>query len=168
MALKTNIDLRLDAVLSSTLDLASGSVPLAIHESYRLTDGTGSNQANRIFHDRRTLAASANEDLDLAGSLTDAFGATITFARIKAIMVKAAATNTNNVLVGGDATSTFFTWVGAETDLVVVRPGGLFLLATPDSTGYAVTATTGDLLRVANSSSGTSVTYDIVLVGAAT
>ena len=34
-----------------------------------------------------------------------------------------------------------------------------------DSAGYAVTATTADLLHVANSSSGTSVTYDVIVIG---
>jgi len=34
-----------------------------------------------------------------------------------------------------------------------------------DATTYAVTAGTGDLLKVANSAGGTSVTYDIVIIG---
>ena len=37
-------------------------------------------------------------------------------------------------------------------------------LSTP-TTGATVTASTGDILLVANSSSGSSVTYDIVIIG---
>jgi hypothetical protein len=131
-----------------------------------LATGTGANQADRLFHDQRTLAASANEDLDLAGSLLDAFGDTLTFARIKGIVVRAADGNTNNVVVGAAASNQFVGPFGAGTHTVAVRPGGVFAIYAPDATGYAVTAGTGDLLRIANSSSGTPVTYDIILIGA--
>jgi hypothetical protein len=70
------------------------------------------------------------------------------------------------VIVGGAAANQFLTWVGAATHTVTVRPGGLFQLIAPDATAYAVTATTADLLRITNSGAGTSVTYDIVLLGA--
>lgn len=77
----------------------------------------------------------------------------------------AAAANTNNVVVGGAASNGFINWVGDATDVINVRPGGVFMLVAPDSTAYAVTASTGDILKVANSSSGTSVTYTIVIIG---
>lgn len=166
MPLDTTVKVSVDATHTALLDLATATVPLSFARALGLANGTGANQADRIFHDTRTLTASANEDLDLAGVLTDAFGATITFARIKALIVAADAANTNNVIVGGAATNQFVNWVGAATHTVTVRPGGVLLLAGGDATGYAVTAGTGDLLRVANSAGGTSVTYSIVLVGA--
>ena len=108
----------------------------------------------------------APEPAPEAGVLVDVFGATVTFARIRAIAVSAAASNTNNVVVGGAASNQFATWAGAATHTVTVRPGGLFCVANTDATGYAVTAGTGDLLRIANSGAGTSVVYDIILIGA--
>jgi hypothetical protein len=168
MPLTSQLNLSVQAELSALLDLATAQVPLNFTRAVGLANGTGAGQADRIFHDRRTLAASATEDLDLAGTLTDPFGATITFARIKALLVAAAAGNTNNVIVGGAATNQFLTWVGAGTHTVTVRPGGVLALLAggADATGYAVTAGTGDLLRIANSAGGTSVDYDIVLIGA--
>jgi hypothetical protein len=166
MPLTSLLNVAVLAELSNLLDLATASVPLNVSRAYQTANGTGLGQADRIFHDRRTLSASANEDLDLAGSLTDPFGATITFARIKALLVAADTANTNNVIVGAAASNQFLTWVGAGTHTVTVRPGGLLLLAAADATAYAVTAGTGDLLRIANSAGGTSVTYDIVLIGA--
>jgi hypothetical protein len=168
MPLTSQINVAVLAELSSLLDLATAQVPLNFTRAVGLANGTAAGQADRIFHDRRTLAASATEDLDLAGSLVDPFGATITFARIKALLVAAAAGNTNNVIVGGAASNQFLTWVGAGTHTVTVRPGGLLALLAggADATGYAVTAGTGDLLRIANSAGGTSVDYDIVLIGA--
>ena len=46
-----------------------------------------------------------------------------------------------------------------------MQPGGTLLLVAPNAAGYAVTAGTGDLLKVANSGGSTGVTYDIVIVG---
>ncbi|MFD0347335.1 hypothetical protein ACFQ0M_17265 [Kitasatospora aburaviensis] len=134
-----------------------------------LAAGTGAGQADRLWTATRTIAASSNEDLDLNGTaLTDALGAAVAMARIKGLIVAASSANTNNVVVGGAASNGFITWVGSATDKVSVRPGGVLALFCTDATGYAVTAATGDLLRVANSGSGTSVTYDITVIGCST
>lgn len=166
MPLTSQVNVTVSAEQRSLLDLATAIVPLSLLRAYATLDGTGLGQADRIFHDRRTLGASATEDLDLAGILTDPFGAVITFARIKAMLIAADPANTNNVIVGGAATNGFITWVGAATHTVTVRPGGLLLVAAADATAYAVTAATADLLHIANSGAGTSVTYDVVLIGA--
>lgn len=165
MALDTRAHVGIAATQTAALDLASASAPIASDRNLILTNGTGANQADRIYSDQNTLGASATVDLDLAGTLTDAFGATVTFARIKFIMVTAAAGNTNNVVIGAAATNQFVNWVGAGTHTVAVRPGGVFCIGATDATAYAVTAGTGDLLRIANSAAGSSVTYDIVIVG---
>ena len=132
-----------------------------------LTNGTGAGNADKIFTDRRTLAASGTEDLDLAGVLLDAFGAAITWARVKGIFISAAAANTNNVVVGAAAATQWATLLNA-TGTLTLRPGSsICAIAGPaDATGWAVTAGTGDLLKVANSAGSTSVTYDIVIIGA--
>lgn len=165
MALQTQLSLALTATHTSALDLTTVSAPVNKALNKVLSSGTGANQADKIFHDQRTLAASATENLDLAGVLTDAFGATITFARIKLILITAAAANTNNVIVGGHGSAAFVNWVSDATDKIIVRPGGAFLLVATDATAYAVTATTGDMLTVANSAGSTGVTYDVILAG---
>lgn len=168
MGLTSGYSFAASADLTAALDLASGSVPLAIRRAVNLTSGTGAGKADRIFHDRRTLAASATEDLDLAGVLADAFGATLTFARVKLLYVAAAVGNTNNVIVGNATSNGFVSWVGGAAHTVTVRPGGFLALGAgeADAVGYAVTAGTGDLLKIANSGAGTAVTYDVVLIGA--
>lgn len=127
--------------------------------------GTGANQINAMWQSERTLSANGTETLDFSGSLTDDFGQSITCTKIKALVIKAASGNTNNVLVGGASTTiTSLTSTGALTQGLVVRPGGLLLWTFPDSTGAAVTAGSADLLQVSNSSSGSSVTYDVIAV----
>lgn len=167
MPLTSKLTVEISADYSVALDLATGTVPLL--KTYRtvMQTGTGTGQADRIFHDTRTLAASASEDLDLVGTLLDAFGTAITMVKLKAIIVSAAAANVNNVLVGGVAAGVASFLSPAATGIVTVRPGALFAMCAgqADSVGYAVTATTADLLHIANSGAGTSVTYDVIVIG---
>jgi hypothetical protein len=166
MSLTSRVGVELAALLTGTADFGPPSSDVRKARSFPLANGTGANQADRLFADRRTLAASASESLDLAGSLVDNLGATITFARVRALLVEASSANTNNVVVGGAASNAFASMFGDATDKFVVRPGGLVLLVAPGATGYAVTAGTGDLLQVANSGGTTGVTYDITIIGA--
>jgi hypothetical protein len=167
VSLSATLSLSAFAELTNALDLATGSVPLTFRRSATLSTGTAAGQADKIFHDRRTIAASGSEDLDLAGVLTDAFGATLTFARVKGLYVAAAATNANNVVVGNASSNGWATLLNA-TGTLTLRPGAAVgaMAGVADGTGWAVTAGTGDLLHVANSGAGTSVTYDIVIIGA--
>jgi hypothetical protein len=167
MTLTSRITLAASASQITNLDLGVAQAQLAKSYTTDLATGTAAGQADRIFHDTRTLSASSNEDLDLAGVLTDALGGALTFARIKGLIISAAPGNTNNVIVGGSASNQFLTWVGAGTHTVIVRPGATLALfaGAADATGYVVTAATGDLLRVANSGAGSTVTYDVVLLG---
>lgn len=166
MALTSRLSVAVTADQTSALDLTTASAPVSWARQVALATGTGAGQADVIFTDTRTLAASATEDLDLAGSLTGAFGATLTFVKVKALAIAAAAANTNNVVVGAAASNAWATLLNS-TGTVTLRPGAFFIAVAgvADSTGYAVTASTGDLLKVANSAGSTGVTYDLVVIG---
>jgi hypothetical protein len=130
-----------------------------------LASGIASGQADLIFSDRRSLALSATENLDLAGTLLDPFGGALAMVTVKMIYIRAADANTNDVLVGGAGAAALAGVFGdAATDLIKVKPGGVFLWAAP-KTGAPVVATTADLLKVANGGAGTAVTYDVVIIG---
>lgn len=165
MAVDTSLHLKLAATQTAALDLGTLSFTALIEKSLTLASGTGANQADRMFSDQRTLAASASESLDLAGSLTDVAGATITFARVKAVFVEAVAANTNDVQVTRPASNGLPLFMAAS-DGIAVRPGGMFAWVAPDATGVAVTAGTGDLLAFTNSAGTTGVTYNVIIVGA--
>ena len=164
MSLATTITAAIKAIETSPQDLAAASAPAALEVKINLTDGAGANQASKIFSDSRVLAASASESLDLAGGLTSALGATLTFATVKAILIRAKSTNANNVVIGPAASNGFLGPFADASDRVAIKPGGYFSVAAP-GTGWTVTAGTGDLLSVANSGSGTEVGYDIIIVG---
>jgi hypothetical protein len=131
------------------------------------TDGTNDYQTDRAFIDTRTLAVSANEDLDLAGSLAGPITSSGVFAHVKALMVRASKTNTNNVIIKPGAANGFLGPFGAATHTIALQPGGLLMLVNP-KTGWLVTAATGDIINIANSAGGTAVTYDIFVLGTST
>src|SRR5262245_53791564 len=79
--------------LVEALDLSSRRNDQNFSKAYTLATGTGAAQADMIFHDRRTIGPSATDSLDLAGVLTGPFGNTLTFVRIKAVIVVADAAN---------------------------------------------------------------------------
>jgi hypothetical protein len=163
---RTSVRIAVAAVQSSVKDLTTAQAVFSEDDITSLGDGTGANQADLIWSDTRTLAASATENLDLAGSLVDALGSTLTFARVKAIYVHAADGNVNDVVFGGAASNGFVGPFADATDKIKVKSGGTWAIVAPGATGYPVTAGTGDILLVANGGSGTSVTYDIVIIGA--
>jgi hypothetical protein len=165
-ALTTRLVVQLAATLTDTLDLGNKQALQALKRDFPWSSGTGQDEADRVWTDTRTLTASSSDSLDLAGSLADAFGNVITFARIRALIVAPAVGNANNVIVGGAASNGFITWVGGATHTLTVRPGGLLLLAAPDATAYVVTAGTADQLKITNVSVSVAATYDIALIGA--
>lgn len=164
MALTTRLTAHLETTHTDALDLATVTDALNYLKRIDLASGTGANQADIIFHDRRSINASSADDLDLTAVLSNAFGDALTFARIKLLLIYSDPGNEGTLEVGADAAavSTLF---GDASDAVVVRPGGLLLLAAPDATAYAVTATSADILQVTNTDDA-AVSYDVVLIGA--
>lgn len=154
MAVTANIRASFSASQTRTAVLGtSPSWSQAIDRTLSFVNGTGANQADILYMAERTVASASNDDIDLAGVLTDAYGATITVAELVALVVA-------NVQADGTANSTNLTLGGAtnfvpgfENALWPISPGGIFEIVSPGAAGLAtITASTGDLLRVANSS----------------
>ncbi len=165
--LNTIVTAQISGTYKNLLDLGTPTDSFLKKVSIELANGTSANSADLMFHDQRTINASSNEDLDLAGSLTNPLtGAAMTFVELRAFMVFASSSNTNNVQVTRPASNGVPTWFIAAGDGVAIPPGGVFLWACPADGKVTVTASTGDLINIANSSSGTSVTYDVVILGA--
>lgn len=164
--LSAKIRVLLQATLEDTKGLATVPANLNRADLIDFASGVGLNQANRIYTAAVNIAAAGTLELDLAGVLTDVFGAVITFARIKAIYVQAAVANVNNVVVGGAAATPFIGPFADATDKIHARPGGMILLVAPDATGWPVGAGASDKLLFENSGGGTAVDFNLVIVGA--
>jgi hypothetical protein len=167
MSLKAALKASVTGTLSGSNDLGNPVQTFSELVELAIADGTGADQANNIFSDERTLAASATESLDLAGALSNALGAVLTFTAIKAIMIVADSGNTNDVVVGGAAANAFVGPFVDATDKLSIGPGDFVLITRRSAAGWPVVAATGDLLKIANAGAGSSVTYKIIVIGEA-
>jgi hypothetical protein len=161
--------LQLDLVSTLTGTLVQGgtpSFPISLAWAAPLVTGVGANQADKIYAPPSiVLAPSAGLDIDLAGALLDPFGVALVMVKLKAIALRAAVGNTNNVNVSRPAANGV-PWLLAASDAFALGPGGIFLFVNPGLAGIAsVVAATADILRLDNSGAGTSVTVDLVLIG---
>jgi hypothetical protein len=163
MSVTANIRLDVSGKQESALDLGTAALPFGLNVEAALTNGVAAGMADRAFTDTRTLAASATENLDIAASLVDAFGATIAFAKIKAVIIRAAAANVNDVQVTRPATLGVPLFLAAG-DGLAIKPGYAFAFFGTGA-GITVTPDTGDLLTITNSGGTTGVTYDVIIIG---
>lgn len=143
------------------IGLTNVSVPVNYQPGFSFTAGTGALQGDLVYQGTQALVAGTNT-VDLSGVLTDAFGAILTPLRIKVIAFRNNST-TNIMTLGAAASNPWVTWLGTATSTKIVRPGGAFIDIAPDATGWAVTAGTADMLKVAGT--GTD-TFDLLLLGA--
>lgn len=159
-ALVLNVEERgsADTGLQSALNAIAANFP-----AWSIASGTAAGQADKVFADTRTLAASGTEDLDLAGGLTNLLG-TVVFAKIKLLFIYAAPANTNSVQATRTTTSGVTGPFMADGDGVSLSPGAMFLWVSP-TTGATVTGTTDDTLTITNSAGGTGVDYTIIVIG---
>lgn len=168
MGLNGSIKIMADFIQEAAADLERGRSE--VHGAFvqQYGDGAGAGQANVMFTDRRTLAASADEDLDLSGSLASLLGPAV-FARVKTVLIVAAAANpTDGVLrVTRPSAGVPFPNITAEDSIFPdIGPGGMRLMSEGTAAGVAVTASTADLINIANTSATAAATYDIVVIGA--
>jgi len=129
-------------------------------ESFPKPPNTGI--ADYVWWKSRTIAGSSNDDIDLQGGLTDIFGSIVNVGQVFGIIIMPAAANAGPITLGNAAANGAALFFGAVTHTVSVRPGGLFVIYTPE-TGWTVTADTGDILRI-NNPNATAVTYKIGLI----
>ena len=164
-SLSANVNVNVKgSITENALDIGTASFRFNETLTQAFAQGVAANQANQMWTDSRSIAGSANDDIDLAGGVTSAFGAAITFTSIKAIIVQAAAANANNLIMGGEGTNPFETMFGLADATLIIQPGGMLVLTAPGATGYVVTATTGDILRFTNAGAGT-INYDLYIIG---
>lgn len=166
-AISGSVELQVHAKAVTSRDLGDVTYPLDKIQRYLYQDGTGAGKANKMFDDTRTINASSSETLDLSGSLVDADGVTVAFTKIKALVVIADPTNTNDVVLGNGTNPVVggpFGDDGSQT--VTIHPGDCFAMFSNSANGlFAVTNSSADGLKVANSSSGTPVNYTIIIIG---
>lgn len=144
-----------------------GNAAFTVREGFAksIANGTGEDEANAIYIDDFSIAASGTLDIDLSGSLEDAHGNVLAFTAIKEILLTAGAANVNDVVLGNGGANSFLGPLGAAAHTLALKPGQRAGLTNYSAAGWPVAAGTGDILRVANGSSGSAVTGTITIVG---
>lgn len=155
------IDLSINSVLESAADLGNLTYESRVSKVIKFTPGVSTiAQADLMWADSRSLAASTSEDIDLSGGVSDVFGVALSFAEVTSIFVEN--TGTSTITVGGAASNGFIGPFGAAAHTITIPAGDIVLLTNMN--GWAVTAGTGDILKVL-SGAGSTGTYNIVVIG---
>lgn len=126
-----------------------------------LSNGTSADQAQKAWYQEATITAGSNSDIDLT-SLTDRKGVSLSFSNIKWVLIRltSPAVGAKLIFKGSTATNPWQAWKGAAADNEDIPD---ILFRTNNKDGWA-TSGTNKVLRL-NNPGGSSVTYDIVIVG---
>lgn len=162
----TGLSLNVNVGVAGTLTGPTGvystpAVNVAASKQINLSLGTGANQADLLCQKSGTVN-STGSNIDLSGVLTDDFGATMAFTEIVFLMIENTSA-TDTLVVGGAASNGFVSPFLAANDAVVLKPGGVFVVASGADPGYVVAAGTADQLKLAAGSA--SADYKMVVVG---
>ncbi len=137
--------------------------------SVTLTNGTGgAGTANLLYALQTTIAGGGNTTITLDSGITDFFGTSIVMVRVKVIFIALTTATTATSVLVGNGTNPFINWVGSGAHTVRIRNGGFLCLACQDATAYAVTASTGDVLKILNEDGVNTATLQIAIIGATT
>lgn len=163
LALTVKVTSHLDRDLSKTDD------PMSLAIAKTIADGTGANQGNRIFHDKRTLSPTTSENLDMfdfAGAV-DPVGQPYALSRVICVIVENKNTTAGQkMLVGGEGSAAAWNspFNGVDTDKLSVEPGGVLVLYAGSAAGYVVTDVSNYLLKIDNPNA-VALDYNIVIIG---
>lgn len=134
---------------------------LTVKDQKSFAPGLAIDELDSVFYIEDTIAASSSVTFDLAGSMIDALGQPFLPVELVLVYIVADPANTNGVIIGNLANSALI--FAVATDSLVLGPGDRFLHER--RAGIPVTGTSADLLKLANSSSGTGVDYKMLLAG---
>lgn len=128
-----------------------------------LTNGTGANQANIKYSASITLAALATTSLNLQ-SLTDGFGNSLNFARIKDLYVENSSVSSASAITVGSATTNTFCSVLSAGNINIRNGAHAHLGVAADATAWPTNS--GNQMEIANLDGSNAATVKISIIGA--
>lgn len=168
-SLALDVSASLNWVFQESLDLTTISDSSRLQFASEFSNGSGDDEADRIWHDQRTLATAATEDLNLTDLTTTIFADTVTIglATVRALLiVNTASTAGEDLLIGG-AGAGGNAWAAAmngDQDARLVVPADSMLMLVNKKNDWPVTNGSADQLRIENGGAG-DITYQIVIAG---
>lgn len=124
-----------------------------------VSDGTGLNQANRVYVQESTIAASGTATFNVASGLTDVFGNSLALTRVCEVWVEHLneSANTSTITVGGGSNPL---WASLS---VTLKKNGDFRWRDYSATGLAITTNT--TLTLTNNSGSLVSSYRVTIIG---
>lgn len=115
-------------------DLSERRVPVIV-SNFGWTYGTGANAINIVYADTINLGDGANTTLDLfaSGTLLDVFNRVLTLEAIKFIYIKNNSDDATLLVLGTAVTALDI--CSDKSDIIEVKPGGVFLWLDPSAAG---------------------------------
>ncbi|AMV18259.1 hypothetical protein [Planctomyces sp. SH-PL14] len=156
-------NLRISAQIAATLSASrvDGSAPKVDYNAGLFKKVPS--DANLLYTNGFAIPTANSQSLDLSGSLLDALGVSCVFAKVYAVeIVNLSTTTGQNIQIGGD--TNHVPLFGAPADYLTIGPNGVFLAANCLD-GWTVTASTGDVIKIANSAGGQTINVAVAILG---
>ena len=124
---------------------------------------------DNVVTKKYTIAASGTQGIDLAGSLTDPAGNTITWTKLMGlIIILDDETTATSISVGPYSGSNPLAGLFADaSDLLKIYNGGSMCWMTPAATPVTVTGGSADALRIVNNDASNAATVYVAFLGKA-
>lgn len=168
MTLTSTIQSRIDSNLIVSGALQTTTALLNYAKTLSIADGTGSGQADQVYTDAGTLAASGTAVIDLAAPLTNPAGQDIKFTDLKVLMFFSDSANQDTISIGPNgALNPLNAWFSSSAQNIRLNPGSSALL-TSSPTGWAVTENSADKFLITNDDASNTADYELVIIGVAT
>ena len=130
----------------------------------RWSCGTGANQVNCVYAETTALADGSNTTLDLyaSGMLLDIFKQALTMTAIKLLYIKNNSADATLKILGTAVTGLDI--VSDPSDIIEIKPGGVFLWIDPTAAGLDLT--TNKNLKLEHDGTGSSaMDVDVIALG---
>lgn len=169
--LTSNVNVTITGTLLDATTLTNNQAQVSKAWQVALANGVGANQADKIYTlKEQTIADAGTLTIDVKAALVDAFGAAFTPAKLRMVYIYSCggppscstAANTTNLTLFGDVNHVPILNTAATT--AALKPGGVFLMTDSSAAGIAVTAGTGDIIKIVNAA-GAAAKVDVVLIG---
>jgi len=142
------------------LDLSTPQDTLQYRPSLEYTFGDDpdvAGEADQIFHDQFTIAASASETINLSTCLNP-FGTATGFDDIKAVIIRNVSDDAQ-IIIG---TGTWIAWFNDASDAELLDAGGMCVHASPK----AIAAVgSGHTLVITNADGVNAATVNVIIIG---
>jgi len=160
--------MNLNVQAQKAADLSTPTENLNASKAIALAFGTGANNGNMEWSDRRTLAASTNETLDLVGVLAAPLSPVVSFSKIKMLLIKNTSDALGTPTIAAIKIEPGATYPPDNCPTIPKLPaGGVVLIACGDADGFlgSLAGGTKDLLKISNLDGSYGCQYDIIIVG---